>query len=235
MRMVLGLVVAATVAVMLLGAGQARAAGIDCGKAAAGVERMICEDPDLKSLDSQLAAAFAGAMDRSARPAEVRQGQRAWLKVRDACASDLACARGAYRKRIKALSALSDPPAECAGSSTPERDLCAAAYAQRADRELDRYVAAARMRLLDEAKATPGSTASAEALSQFDKSQAAWVAYRKAECDAVYSWWSEGTIRGALYLDCWQGATKSRTGAILSTWLGFMDSTEPLMPPPAAK
>lgn len=235
MRIVLCLVAAATIAVTLLGAGGARAAGINCGKAAAGIERLICEDPDLNSLDSQLAAAFAGAMDRSARPAEVRQGQLAWLKTRDACASDAACMRKAYRKRIEVLSALSDAPAACAGSSTPEVDSCAAEYARRADRELARYVAAARKRLLDEAKEASDPQAPKDALSQLDKSQAAWVVYRKAECNAVYSWWSEGTVRGAMYQGCWLEVTKSRAAAILSTWLQFMDSTPPLMPPPAPK
>jgi uncharacterized protein len=43
------LVAAATIAVTLLGAGGAWAAGINCGKAAAGIERLICEDPDLNS------------------------------------------------------------------------------------------------------------------------------------------------------------------------------------------
>jgi uncharacterized protein YecT (DUF1311 family) len=133
------------------------------------------------------------------------------------------------------LSALSDEPAACAGSTTPEVDSCAAEYARRADRELARYVAAARKRLSDEAKDASNGRAPQEALSQLDKSQAAWVLYRKAECEAVYSWWSEGTIRGSMYQGCWREVTRSRTAAIQSTWLQFMDSTPPLMPPPAAK
>lgn len=235
MRLVLGLVAGLVAAVTMLSASETSAAEIDCGKAAAGIERLICKDPELRSLDSQLAAAFAGAMDRSNHPAEVRQAQLAWLKTRDTCASDAVCMGSLYRERIVTLSALSDEPPVCSGSTTPEVDSCAAEYARRADRELARYVAAARKRLSDEAKDDSNGRSSQDALSQFDKSQATWVAYRKAECEAVYSWWSDGTIRGAMSQDCWLEVTKSRTAAILSSWLQFMDSTPPLMPPPAVK
>lgn len=234
MSMVIGRVAAAAAAVML-SAGGARAASFDCGKALAGIEHLICNDADLNSLDQQLAAAFAGAMDRSASPAKVRQGQLAWLKSRDGCANDRPCLRAAYDKRIKMLTALSDPPAGCPGSTTPEVESCGAEYDRRADRELGRYVDAARKRLLDDAKEEPDLQGPKDALARFDTSQAAWVAYRKAECDAVYTWWSDGTIRGSMYQDCWLETTKARSAAILSTWLQFMDSTPPLMPPPSAK
>ena len=81
-------------------------------------------------------------------------------------------------------------------------NACEAEYSRRADRELDRYVAAARKRLKDEAKDDPSREAPRKALAMFDASQKAWEAYRKAECDADYEWWSEGTIRGAMYHLC---------------------------------
>ena len=220
------------VAAAVLGGG-AHAASFDCAKASSALERLICDDPDLDSLDSQLAGTFEGALDRSLEPAAVRAGQRAWLRTRETCNGDAACLRAAYAKRIAALSAIFDPPPECRGETTSEINACGAAHSQRADREMARYLAAARGRLIAEAK--EGAQSSQRALAGLDASQAAWVAHRKAECDAVYAWWSEGTIRGAMYESCWRDMTKARTAAILAAWLGFMDSTPPLMPPPSAK
>jgi len=210
------------------------AASFDCHKASKEIEHRICADPDLNSYDSQLEGAYLGALDRSNHPPQVKEQQMAWLKERDACA-DNKCMSTAYLRQIQHLSAISDEPPICSGPSTPEVNACFVEYSRRADRELDRYVAAARKRLMDEANDDPKRQAPKTALAEFDAAQAAWVAYRKAECTAYYDWWSEGTIRGAMYGGCWVSATKSRTEAIWSSWLHYMDSTPPLMPEPFKK
>jgi uncharacterized protein len=224
-------ITAAFAGMLLLCTGGAKAAGFDCDKAASRIEQLICANPDLNSLDSQLEGAYLGALDRSNHPEQVKERQLAWLKERDACA-DAKCMSAAYSRQIQLLSSLSDEPSVCGGSTTPEIDACALEYSRRADRELARYIAAARKRLIGEAKEEPDSQAPKTALAGFDASQAAWIAYRKAECSAVYDWWSEGTIRGAMYQGCWETITKSRTADIWSTWLHFMDSTPPLLPKP---
>jgi uncharacterized protein len=222
-----GLVCAAVVAL----AASAQAASFDCKKAASRIEHLICDDPDLNSYDSQLQGAYAGALDRSLHAAQVTADQRAWLRQRDACA-DAKCLSPLYQARIAALAKISDPPATCSGETTIEVNQCQAEESRRADRELARYVAAARARLLSEAG---DSDNSAKALAGLDVSQKAWEAFRKAECDAVYDWWSDGTIRGAMYEDCVQAVTRSRTEQVWQSWLQFMDSTPPLMPRPAQK
>ncbi len=218
-------------AVLLVCAGHADAVGIDCKKAGSGAEHLICNDPDLNSLDSQLDEAYHGALDRSAHPQQVKEKQSAWLKLRDTC-TDAKCMSATYQRQIKLLMAVSDEPAICSGSTTPEIEGCAAEHARRADRELARYVAAARKRLIDEGKDETTGGPAKMALVDFDASQAAWAAYRKAECNAVYDWWSEGTIRGTMAQECLRSVTKSRTTDVWSTWLGFMDSTLPLLPKP---
>jgi uncharacterized protein len=220
--------------VSIAGAGGARAASFDCKKAASRVEQMICKDVDLNSYDSQLQGAYQGALDRSNHRERVTQEQRDWMKQRDACA-DAKCMIAAYQQRIAALSTVSDEPAICPGASTPEVNACQAEYTKRADRELDRYLAAARGRLTAEANDNPSSTASKTALAELDASQARWLAFRKSECEAVYDWWSEGTIRGAMFEDCMQDLTKRRTEQVWSTWLSFEDSTPPLMPKPTRR
>lgn len=221
-------------AVMLLSAGETRAASFDCAKAAGRIEHMICDDIDLNMLDGQIQAAYAGALDRSLHPEQVTASQRAWLKQRDAC-PDQKCILAAYNRRIEILSSISDEPAICSGSTTPEVDACAKEYSRRADKELDRYVAAARKRIAAESTEEAGRVLTNETLPKFEAAQAAWLAFRKAECEAVYDYWSEGTIRGAMYEGCWQSLTKARTTQVWRTWLTYMDSTPPFMPKPTDK
>ena len=228
----LGKLFVAAVSLWLLSSpAQARAASFDCAKAATPAERTICGDFELETLDTQLAGAFAGALDRSLRPAELRSGQREWLQARNACA-DQACLRALYRERIGTLSRMSDEPVDCSGGSTPEVNSCLAEYARRAEGELGRYFAAARRRLLEEIQEDLERQAPRDALRRLDRSQAAWTAYRKAECEAVYDWWSEGTIRGAMYQDCMIETTKARTTSVWSTWLSFPDGSPALLPSP---
>jgi uncharacterized protein len=229
-------VAAAIFALSLFWAGAAGAASFDCKAAASRIEKLVCGDPSLDSFDSQLQGAYQGALDRSNHPAGVTERQRAWLKARDACA-DVTCLTKAYQQQIAALSKLTDEPAICSGSTTPEVEGCAAEYSHRADKELARYVAAARKRLTEETKAgagTGGGTV-AHTLTGFDAAQAAWVSFRKAQCDAVYDWWSEGTIRGTMYQGCWLATTKARSLDVWATWLSFMDDTPPLLARPVGK
>lgn len=225
---------AVIVGILMFGAREAAAASFDCKKAASTVEHSVCDDPELNSLDSQLQGAYLGALDRSNHPDKIKEQQRAWLKQRDSCA-DPGCLSSAYTNQIQLLSSVSDEPPVCAGPSTPEVNECMSIYSNRADRELDRYVAAVRARLQEEMIDDPERTAPKDALADFDAGQAAWVVFRKAECNGIYDWWSEGTIRGAMFESCWQTVTKSRTMDIWSNWLGYGDNTPPLMPKPVEK
>ena len=122
------------------------------------------------------------------------------------------------------------PPPKCPGDNTIEINDCMAATLTKAQAEQDRYLAAARKRLKSQAGDDPGS---AKALAELDKVQAAWVAYSKADCDAVYDAWSAGTIRGAMALTCQIDLTRQRTHTIWSEWLTYMDSTPPDLPEPS--
>lgn len=221
-------------AITLLGAGGAAAASFDCRKAARPIEHTICNDPTLNALDSQLQAAYLGAIDRSNHPQAVTDNQRGWIRQRDACA-DAKCMTAAYERQIARLSKISDEPAICFGGTTPEVNGCMAEYSHRADRELARYVEAARKRLLSDAAGATNDADAKDALAAFDTAQATWVAYRKSECAGIGDWWRSGTIRGAMFQACWQTVTKSRTMDIWTNWLGFMDDTPPLMPKPTVK
>ena len=222
----------AMMASVLVGLGGARAASIDCKKAASRVEHLICDDTNLQNLESQLEGAYQGALDRSIHPARVTQEQRAWLRERDAC-TDQGCMTASYTRRISALSKVSDQPAICFSEITYQINACGAEYARRAERQLARYLAAARNRLLEEARDPVRPIPAKLALPALDAAQKRWLAFRKAECAAVYDWYSDGTIRGAEFEGCIEGMTDDRTEEVWSTWLTFdNDSTPPLMPKP---
>lgn len=80
------------------------AASFDCKKASTSVEKLICTDPKLSELDTDLAQAYRGAVKVSP---DVKVGQRQWLKERNACV-DVACLANAYQARISELKSLAD-------------------------------------------------------------------------------------------------------------------------------
>ncbi|MFN4175999.1 lysozyme inhibitor LprI family protein [Phenylobacterium sp.] len=214
-------------AALAFGVADARAAGLDCKKAATAVEKLIC-DAYLDGLDVQLAGAFDGALERSNTPDKVRAEQARWLKRRDAC-RDATCLEAAYRERIDMLMAVSDKPDSCDGMTTEGMNDCAAIYSDRAERELVRYVATARARLVESAEEDEGAR---EAVKGFDEAQKAWSTYRDAECGAVFNSWSGGTVRVVMNLSCMTAITKARTHQLWANWLRFVDSTPPLLPEP---
>lgn len=102
----------AVASVLVLGAAfRASAASFDCASATQPVEKLICSDPLLSTLDEQLASSYATAsagLD-SAGVSLLKSSQRAWLKgLRATCKADApdaaACLQTAYRDRIEELS-----------------------------------------------------------------------------------------------------------------------------------
>jgi uncharacterized protein len=88
----------------------AQAASFDCAKASTFVEKAICSDKQLSSMDDQLAGLYKAARAANANAATVEADQKAWLSSRNQCA-DAACLKKAYAGRIAALSGSSAAPA----------------------------------------------------------------------------------------------------------------------------
>jgi hypothetical protein len=80
----------------------AQAASFDCAKAQSKVEKMICADVELSSLDEALALAYSAASRLSDNPLVLQTAQKQWLKQRDQC-SNIACVKTLYITRITAL------------------------------------------------------------------------------------------------------------------------------------
>jgi len=82
----------------------ANAASFDCAKASTKIEKAICGSAQVSKLDSDLDAAYKGAIKRQGQADAVKIAQRAWVKdVRNAC-QDESCLINVYKQRIGALS-----------------------------------------------------------------------------------------------------------------------------------
>ncbi|SMY32421.1 hypothetical protein PMAL9190_00521 [Photobacterium malacitanum] len=62
--------------------------------------------------------------------------------------------------------------------------------------------------------------------------QKQWLEYQKAECNAVYTQWQQGTIRGVMALSCKLALTQQRTLTIWNNYLRPMDSSAAVLPKP---
>jgi len=104
---------------------QAKGPAFDCGKAQGEVEKLICKDEGLATLDRKLDEVYkaAQAKARDAMPQILRAEQRGWVKARNECwkvgpaaptlltaswqvTSVRECAEGNYKLRISELQAL---------------------------------------------------------------------------------------------------------------------------------
>jgi uncharacterized protein YecT (DUF1311 family) len=90
------------------------ATSFNCVQAHEWAERAVCSDTALAKADRDLAVAYAGQLEAHPGPAQdaLRADQRAWILVRNACATDPHpndCVAQAYQARIKALTGAPAP------------------------------------------------------------------------------------------------------------------------------
>jgi uncharacterized protein len=80
-------------------------APLNCAKAASGTERTICSDYGLGQQEARVATLFAitTSLVAMGQRGDIQDQQRAFLKERDACRSDVPCLRQAYETRDKQL------------------------------------------------------------------------------------------------------------------------------------
>lgn len=82
------------------------AASFDCAKAARAIEKMICSDPVVSQMDSDLGAAYKTAMNKAADKTALKKEQRLWLKTKLNTCKDTNCLLSAYSQRIAQLSSV---------------------------------------------------------------------------------------------------------------------------------
>lgn len=81
---------------------QAIAASFTCEKTVTQIEKKICADPELSSLDEKLAVAYQKALGAATDKKSAQRRQRAWLSTRNTC-QDQVCLVTAYETRLAQL------------------------------------------------------------------------------------------------------------------------------------
>lgn len=86
-------------------AGKAPSPSFDCARAGTSTEKTICSSEDLASYDRQIAASFTAAREHLNTSAanDLLQGQRTWLKERNACGGNRSCLDATMRERAQYL------------------------------------------------------------------------------------------------------------------------------------
>ncbi|WP_191002144.1 lysozyme inhibitor LprI family protein [Cupriavidus pauculus] len=80
-----------------------RGPSFDCDRASTRIEKIICADAKLSSLDAVMVDAYKAAIARTSDKDALKKQQSDWRhKVRDACGDD-ACLSSAYQQRISSL------------------------------------------------------------------------------------------------------------------------------------
>lgn len=91
-------------------ASPATAASFNCYGRLTLVETVICANPGLSNLDSQMAGIYYQHMANAPRAARnvIRRDQKSWLGGRNACGASVGCLRNAYNDRINELYSYGD-------------------------------------------------------------------------------------------------------------------------------
>ena len=137
-----------------------------------------------------------------------------------------------YKYLIAALTMLSSPmlPAsavnDCENARTTiEINQCAAAELESAQATLAEYLQASYEHHADDP----------ELVAAIKTAQKDWQAYLASHCDAVYTKWRDGTIRGVMSLSCKTQLTRQRADEIWTNFLTHMDDSPPVLPEPDVK
>ncbi len=86
--------------------------------------------------------------------------------------------------------------------STPDVNACGKIELDQVELKLNQVYQRV-LKQMDEISREPSNFADKSMLKKsFVEAQRLWVKFRKADCDTTYTFWSDGTIRGSMYLSC---------------------------------
>jgi len=84
----------------------------NCQESAYATDHLVCADAELRGLDLELKSLVDKLPPSRLAGSPLMEGQAAWFKRRSLCAKQAdhaACARAAYRERIRVLASLAEP------------------------------------------------------------------------------------------------------------------------------
>lgn len=106
--------------------------------------------------------------------------------------------------------------------TTIEINQCAENKFDTANQQLQQYLA----------QAIKQNSTDKQLIDAIKNAQKQWLQYQKEECNAVYTQWQQGTIRGVMALSCKLALTQQRTLTIWDNYLRPMDSSAAVLPKP---
>jgi uncharacterized protein YecT (DUF1311 family) len=92
--------------------------------------------------------------------------------------------------------------------TTIQINQCASIEQKKVEKELNKVYARVMKQLKSEAKDPLGDNK--DVAKQLRTAQRLWVKFRKADCGAIYSYYSGGTIRTAMYIGCMRSRAEQR-------------------------
>ncbi|EPA8650888.1 lysozyme inhibitor LprI family protein [Photobacterium damselae] len=124
---------------------------------------------------------------------------------------------------ILSFSTLADEVLDCDNPmNTIQINQCAAIKLETAQAQLVQYLKASLTHNANDP----------ELVEAIKVAQKDWQAYMTAHCNAVYTQWREGTIRGVMAIYCKTELTEQRTHELWQNFLTYMDSTPAVLPEP---
>jgi uncharacterized protein YecT (DUF1311 family) len=178
------------------------AQSFDCAKASTKTEKLICADPEIMKLDTQMAERYKLLLAKDAADKSgVVAAQARWLAETRNVAPLPAELKKTYVDRLGAL----DVAIHCATSEVTEWDEilhCAQVEFDNSDAELS----ALYRKLL----AQPDMRSDAEAAKTLKDSQDAWLKFRDAQCEWETLDSRGGTLRPLQVSGCARVLTKER-------------------------
>ena len=106
--------------------------------------------------------------------------------------------------------------------TTHETSECLAKQLEQKEVELQHYLLEAIARYADDDLI----------IESLETAQQSWLAYRKEQCNSIYTIWRDGSIRSIMNYDCSIRMTQLRTNHIWHSYLNYMDSTPPVLAEP---
>lgn len=195
-------------------AGSALAAGIDCSRAYADDEAIICQSRSLLRADSDLAKLYAKLRNDSA----IIISQRSWIKLRKEC-QDKRCLMEAYEVRIAHLQAYQSGELKGLDCDNPanndiERSYCTSIDIEAANTAMDAsYKSALKWYSGVECTSAEDEVDCKGAADALTKAQEAWNSYRENHClylGLQYPFGAHGGMQGLAISHCQLDLTRSR-------------------------
>lgn len=101
----------------------AYSASFDCAKASTVVEKSICSNASLSTLDDQLTAIYSKAFKASSAQSELKKQELDWIKTKRNICTTEDCISAAYSSRIAEFNLLDQPPLQAAPATSETQPI----------------------------------------------------------------------------------------------------------------